>query len=97
MRKVSVMLVLALLVSVLLVSTVVQAAPSDQACWGQASAVYAQMGEMGAHSSSYPTPRDGLRNLARALYDMGAIPDDSMQSLGTFVATDLGLSVDACQ
>ncbi len=68
----------------------------DNACWGQATAVFAQTGEMGAHSSQQPTPRLGLRNLARALYDAGVIPDDTMQSLGAFVANELGLSIDAC-
>ena len=74
-----------------------QAAPGENACWGQASAVFAQTGEMGAHSSQEPTPRLGLRNLARALYDAGVIPDDSMHSLGVFVSDALGLSIAACQ
>jgi hypothetical protein len=72
------------------------AAANGKACWGQASAVFAQTGEMGEHSSEQPTPRLGLRNLARALADDGVIPDDSMQALGVFVVTDLGLSIDAC-
>lgn len=72
------------------------AAPNDKACWGQASKVFAQMGAMGEHSSGFPTPRLGLRNLARALAGDGIIPDDSMQALGVFVATELGLSIDAC-
>lgn len=70
--------------------------PSEQACWGQATRVFAQMGEMGEHASQQPNPRLGLRNLARALYDDGVIPDDSMQALGQFVASVLGLSIDAC-
>lgn len=72
------------------------AAPSSNACWGQASKVFAQMGLMGEHSSSFPTPRLGLRNLARVLAAEGIIPDDSMQSLGAFVAGELGLEIDAC-
>lgn len=70
----------------------------DDACWGQATAVFAQMGKMGEHASEFPTPRHGLRNLARLLYDdgMGPLPDDSMQSLGAYVAAELGLSIDAC-
>ena len=71
-------------------------ASNDNACWGQATAVFAQTGEMGEHASEQPTPRLGLRNLARALADDGVIPDDSMQSLGAFVASALGLSIDAC-
>jgi hypothetical protein len=80
-----------------------QARPSEQsvttaqACWGQASQVFARMGLMGEHSSSYPTPRLGLRNLARALYEQGILPDDTMQSLGAFVARELELSIAACQ
>jgi hypothetical protein len=66
------------------------------ACWGQASAVYAQMGLLGEHSSQQPNPRVGLRNLARALAEAGVIPDDSMASLGAFVAAELGLEIDAC-
>jgi hypothetical protein len=69
---------------------------NDNACWGQASAVFAQMGEMGEHSSSQSSPRLGLRNLARFLAEQGVIPDDSMRSLGIFVATELGLEIDAC-
>lgn len=72
------------------------AAPNDKACWGQATKVFAQTGEMGEHSSSQENPRLGLRNFARALYGAGEIPDDSMQSLGVFVANELGLSIDAC-
>jgi hypothetical protein len=70
--------------------------PSGQACWGQASAVFARMGAMGQHSASYPTPRLGLRNLARLLYDAGIIDDDTMQALGAYVASALNLSIEAC-
>ncbi len=66
------------------------------ACWGQATQVFAQMGAMGAHASEQPTPRLGLANLARALYDDGVIAEPTMQALGTFVAAALGLSIEAC-
>jgi len=67
-----------------------------QACWGQATKVFARTGEMGEHASQEPTPRLGLRNLARALFEAGIIPDDSMYSLGVFVSSELGLSIEAC-
>lgn len=70
--------------------------PNERACWGQATKVFAQMGEMGEHASQQPNPRLGLRNLARALFEAGVIPDDSMQALGQFVASELGVSIDAC-
>ena len=95
MGKLSVLAVLALLLVLALVATV-QAAPSDQACWGQVSKVYAKMGDMGPHASEPATPRDGLRNLARYLYEEGAIDDDTMQALGAFVATEFELTIDAC-
>jgi hypothetical protein len=78
------------------VSVPAQAAP-EAACWGQASALFAQMGAMGEHSAEQATPRLGLRNLARVLYAEGVIPGDSMANLGVFVVDALGLSIDACQ
>lgn len=86
-----------ILVLLLALTSVSFAMPNDNACWGQASAVFAKTGEMGEHSSSFETPRLGLRNLARLLYDAGLIPDDSMASLGAYVADELGLSINACQ
>ena len=73
-----------------------EAPTTSNACWGQASKVFAQMGEMGPHSSSQSNPRAGLRNLARLLYGLGVIEDDTMAALGRFVADELGLSIEAC-
>jgi hypothetical protein len=72
------------------------ATPNSQACWGQATKVFAATGELGQHASSQPTPRVGLANLARALFDQGVIPAPTLQALGAFVAAQLGLSIDAC-
>lgn len=72
-------------------------ANSDNACWGQATKVFTQMYGMGEHASQEATPRLGLANLARALYADGVIAEPSMQALGQFVASALGLSIDACQ
>ena len=74
----------------------VQFSSQTNACWGQATKVFAQMREMGIHSSSQGNPRAGLRNLARLLVEAGVIPDDSMTSLGRFVADELGLTIEAC-
>jgi hypothetical protein len=89
-------LALALVLAVFLIPATAQASASSDACWGQASAVFAQMGEMGEHARNQENPRLGLRNLARALYEAGVIPNDTMQALGAFVASALGLSIDAC-
>jgi hypothetical protein len=78
-------------------ATATPAAATSPSCWGQASAAFAQTGEMGEHASSYESPRLGLRNLARALHELGIIADDSMQALGAFVAEAEGLAVEACE
>lgn len=78
------------------VASAERTAAANAACWGQASSVFAQTGMMGQHASQQPSPRLGLRNLARALAEAGVIPDDSMASLGVFVADELGLVIDAC-
>ena len=96
-RWVSVLLILGLLVVAAIPWSTALAEPSDKACWGQATKVFAQMGEMGEHASSLASPRLGLRNLARVLYEQGVIEDDTMQALGAFVANELSLSIDACQ
>lgn len=95
MKKVVVILSLVLMVLVVIAPGGAEASEPD--CWGQATAVFAQMGEMGEHASQEPTPRAGLRNLARQLEQLGIIPDDSMESLGVFVAQSLApLTIDAC-
>lgn len=94
MRK---LIIVALALVLLAVSWTPAAAQSEKSCWGQATKAFAQTGEMGPHASQQPTPRVGLRNLARALYEQGVIADDSMQALGAFVAAELGWSIDACQ
>ncbi len=71
-------------------------AQSGQSCWGQATAVFAQTGEMGKHASQEPTPRLGLKNLAAALHSQSVLPEPTLQALGAFVADQLGLSIDAC-
>jgi len=69
---------------------------NEQACWGEATEALARLGEMGYHASHQDNPRLGLRNVARVLYDMGLLPDDSLQSLGAFLSSALGLSIDSC-
>ena len=95
MKKFTIVFLMLLL---LVVSVFPALAETDQgnACWGQASAVFAQTGEMGEHASQQPTPRLGLSNLAGVLYEAGIITEDSMQALGAFVAAELKLSIDAC-
>lgn len=96
MRKLVRPLLVALALTIMLAPAGANAGPSDNACWGQATRVFAQSGEMGEHASQQETPRLGLRNLARALYEQGVLEDDTLRSLGAFVAAELDLSIDAC-
>jgi hypothetical protein len=86
----------ALMVAVLLITLPASANQNGNSCWGQATAVYAQLGEMGAHSSQQAEPRLGLANLARLLYDAGEIPEPTLAALGAYVAGALGLQIDRC-
>jgi hypothetical protein len=82
--------------SLIFVSAAPAAAQNENACWGQATAVFAQMGEMGEHASQQPTPRLGLKNLAEALYEQGVLDEPTLQALGAWTSSELGLSIDAC-
>ena len=84
------------MVLALLFAATASAGPNNNACWGQATKVFAQTEGMGEHASQQPNPRLGLRNLARDLYASGVIEDDSMQALGVFVVSELGLTIEAC-
>jgi len=68
-----------------------------QDCWGQATAAFAQAGEMGEHASQQATPRDGLANLARDLYEDGVIDAPTLQALAAWlVSIEPDLTVEAC-
>jgi hypothetical protein len=95
MKKLTIVFIVLLLLVVSVFPSLADTGEGNS-CWGQASAVFAQTGAMGEHSSQQPTPRLGLHNLAVALYEAGMLPDDSLQALGVFVSDALGLSIDAC-
>ncbi len=100
MKKVILAIALVLLLAALALpalATSDNATDNYAACWGQATAVFAQMGEMGEHASQEETPRAGLGNLARQLYDDGVLADDTIQALAAWlVSIDENLTVDAC-
>ena len=62
MKKLVTMFALVFLMAIMAMPVAADA--DNNACWGQATAVFAQMGEMGEHASQQPTPKLGLRNLA---------------------------------
>lgn len=50
--------VIVLVITMILLSFGVAIAQGSDACWGQATAVFSQMGEMGEHASQQPTGRN---------------------------------------
>lgn len=92
--------VIVVLVSVMLLALMVAPSPAKaytQACWGQATAAFAQMGVMGEHASQQTTPRVGLANLARSLYNDGILEAPTLPALAAFlVSIDPDLTVEAC-
>lgn len=94
MKKISIAFLVTLIMLLPAISVLAKA--DDSACWGQATAVYARTGVMGQHASEQTTPRVGLKNLARSLYEIGAIEEPTMEALGRFVAEAEGLSIEAC-
>ena len=62
---------------------------ASDACWGQATQVFARTGAMGQHASNQTNPRLGLRNLAVLLYEQGVIDAPTLQALGAFVSVDI--------
>jgi len=96
MKKLILALALVTLFALVLLPAPVQA--YTDACWGQATAVFAQMGEMGEHASQQPTPRAGLANLAKDLYyEEGVLDAPTIQALGAWlVEIDPALTVEAC-
>jgi len=95
MKKIIVALALASLFALMIMPASAKA--YTNACWGQATAAFAQLGEMGDHASQQPTPRLGLDNLADELYEAGVIDAPNLQALGAFlVSIDPDLTVEAC-
>lgn len=96
MKKVLIVLVAVMLFA--LVCVQVPASAYSQDCWGQATAAFARMGQMGSHASQQAEPRDGLAVLANYLYyEEGVLDAPTLQALGAYlVSIDPNLTVEAC-
>ena len=96
MKKLIVLLALIVAFAFAMMPTTAQAYTPD--CWGQATAVFAQMGAMGEHASQQSNPREGLYLLANRLYyEEGVLDAPTIQALAAYlVSIDPTLEVDAC-
>jgi len=72
-------------------------APASPSCWGVVTAQRATTeGDIGAHASSQDTPRAGLGNVARLLFDLGISSGPHVSDLGTALASLDGLDATSC-
>lgn len=89
MRKPSLTLLL-VAVPALAIPSPALAAPGGDVppnCWGVVSSQLARAeGGIGEHSSSQTSPRLGLGNVAKLLFDLGLISDPHVSDLGALLA-----------
>jgi hypothetical protein len=96
MRRILISIAIAALAA-LAAGPVAAAAPADPNCWGAVTAQRAvAVGDVGEHSSAQATPRSGLGNVARALFDLGLTSGPHVSDLGTTLATLDGIEATAC-
>jgi len=62
-------------------------------CWGAVTRLSVPLGQ---HSSSFPTPRSGLGNLACELYITGLASEPTIHGLGAFLSSVEEKCVDEC-
>jgi hypothetical protein len=72
-------------------------APAHPSCWGVVTSQRATTeGDIGEHASSQDSPRAGLGNVARLLYDLGISSGPHVSDLGSALATLDGLDATSC-
>jgi hypothetical protein len=72
-------------------------APAHANCWGVVTSQRAvSVGDIGEHASAQETPRAGLGNVARALFDLGISSGPHVSDLGSALATLDDLDSTSC-
>ncbi|HSL66994.1 MAG TPA: hypothetical protein VK977_02410 [Actinomycetota bacterium] len=89
--------ILVAVVLVLVPATAFAGSPANPSCWGAVTSQRAvSEGDLGQHSSSQDTPRLGLGNVARLLFDLGVSTGPHVSDLGTALASIDGLESTSC-
>jgi hypothetical protein len=97
MRRVITSLVVGLLLVLLVASTAMGASPANPECWGVVTAQRAEaLHDIGTHSSSQDTPRMGLGNFARFLFDLGLTAGTHISDTATVAAAIDGIPETSC-
>ncbi|HSM71670.1 MAG TPA: hypothetical protein VK851_09015 [Anaerolineales bacterium] len=91
-------LIVSMLLLIAVMATPALAAPAENhKCWGKVTSQRAStFHDLGQHSSEQSTPRSGLGNVARALYEAGLTEGPSVGDLGSFLASVDGLDETFC-
>ena len=88
MRRIVILLFALAALTAFATAPVAAAAPANPSCWGVVTAQRATaVGDVGEHSSSQATPRLGLGNVARVLFDLGLTNGTHVSDLGSALAT----------
>ena len=88
MRRHLAILITALTLAAVSVGSAAAAQPSNPNCWGVVSAQRATtVGDVGEHASAQSTPRLGLGNTARLLFELGLSGGEHVSDLGSALAT----------
>jgi len=97
MRRSLALLIAAAALAAVSAAPVAAAAPANANCWGVVSAQRATtLGDIGQHASAQSTPRLGLGNTARLLFDLGLTAGPHVSDLGSGLATLDGIPETSC-
>jgi hypothetical protein len=97
MRRLFASLVASLLVLLFAVSTAFAAGPANPNCWGVVTAQRATaLHDIGTHASSQTSPRLGLGNFARLLFDLGLTAGPHISDAGIVAAELDGIPETTC-
>ena len=97
MRRSLALLIAAASLVALTAGPVAAAAPDNPNCWGVVSAQRATtLGDIGQHASAQSSPRLGLGNTARLLFEIGLTAGPHVSDLGFGLATLDGIPQTSC-
>jgi hypothetical protein len=96
-KRLTMALAAGLLIAGIIAGPAAAAGPDNNNCWSVVTSQRATTaGDIGTHASSQDSPRLGLGNVARVLFDLGLISGPTVWDLGSGLATLDGLDATSC-
>ncbi len=97
MRRIFAILLAGAAIAALAAGPAAAAGPANPSCWGTVSAQRAtSTHDIGEHASAQSTPRLGLGNTARLLFDLGLTSGPHVSDLGSTLAELDGIDATSC-